>query len=165
MTGQAFSAIRTHHARITSIRTMQSAVRVLAVDDDEGVRGFVGRVLRDAGYAVTVAPDGAEAIEVARRAGPFDVLVTDLKMPQMSGDEMARRLRHDDPELKVLYLTGYSDYLFKERLNLWEDEAFLDKPCSVNALLEAVSLVRCGHLLPVAESQGRFEFLRHLLRL
>lgn len=47
-------------------------------------------------------------------------------MPQMAGDELARRLRQSEPSLKVLYLTGFSDRLFKERVTLWEDEAFLD---------------------------------------
>ena len=46
-----------------------------------------------------------------------------------------------NPDLKVLYLTGYSDRLFKEKVMLWEDEAFLDKPCSVKGLLQAVSMV------------------------
>jgi two-component system cell cycle sensor histidine kinase/response regulator CckA len=65
-------------------------------------------------------------------------------MPQMQGDELARRLRQRQPALKVLYLTGYSDQLFKDKITLWEDEAFLDKPCSVKGLLEAVSLLLFG---------------------
>jgi two-component system cell cycle sensor histidine kinase/response regulator CckA len=75
-----------------------------------------------------------------------DVLVTDLMMPQMSGDELARRLRQSEPAIKVLYLTGYSDKLFKEKVMLWEDEAFLDKPCSVKGLQQAVSLLTFGKL-------------------
>ena len=65
-------------------------------------------------------------------------------MPQMTGDELARRLRQTEPALKVLYLTGFSDRLFKEKVTLWQDEAFLDKPCSVKGLLEAVSLLLFG---------------------
>jgi two-component system, cell cycle sensor histidine kinase and response regulator CckA len=76
------------------------------------------------------------------------VLVTDLMMPGMSGDELARRLRQREPRLKVLYLTGFSDHLFKEKSTLWADEAFLEKPCSVNGLLEAVSLLLSGRLPP-----------------
>ena len=66
-------------------------------------------------------------------------------MPQMTGDELARRLRALHPSLKVLYLTGFSDRLFKEKVTLWADEAFLDKPCSVKGLLEAVALLLFGH--------------------
>ena len=67
-------------------------------------------------------------------------------MPQMSGDELARRLRQNQPGLKVLYLTGFSDQLFQEKNTLWQDEAYLDKPCSVLALLQAVSLITVGQI-------------------
>jgi len=62
----------------------------------------------------------------------------------MSGDELARVLRQTEPGLKVLYLTGYSDRLFKEKAVLWVDEAFLDKPCTIKGLREAVSLLIGG---------------------
>ena len=61
-------------------------------------------------------------------------------MPEMTGAELALRLRQDDPDLKVLYLTGYSDRLFAEKIRLCDEEAFLEKPCSVAGLLQAVSL-------------------------
>jgi len=76
----------------------------------------------------------------------FDILVTDLMMPKMMGDELARRLRHEEPAIKVLYLTGFSDRLFKDKTTLWEDEAFLDKPCTVKGLLQAVALLNSGRL-------------------
>ena len=118
----------------------------LIVDDEEPVRKFVDRVLREAGYQTATAGDGPEAIEVAARLGSFDILVTDVIMPLMTGDELARRLRQNEPRLRVLYLTGYSDRLFKEKVTLWEDEAFLDKPCSVKGLTEAVSLLLFGRV-------------------
>ncbi|HKT78811.1 MAG TPA: response regulator [Vicinamibacterales bacterium] len=120
--------------------------KALVVDDEDAVRNFVVRVLQEGGYAISTADDGPTAIEVAGREGPFDVLVTDLMMPQMNGDELARTLRQSQPGLKVLYLTGFSDKLFREKVTLWEDEAFLDKPCSVRGLLEAVSLLINGRL-------------------
>ena len=116
-------------------------LRVLIVDDEEPVRKFVERVLRDAGYETALAGDGVEAMQVAASMAAFDLLVTDVMMPQMTGDELARRLRQSERSLKVLYLTGYADQLFKEKITLWEDEAFLDKPCSVKGLLQAVSLL------------------------
>jgi two-component system, cell cycle sensor histidine kinase and response regulator CckA len=117
---------------------------ILIVDDEESVRKFVDRVLRDAGYKTALASDGPEAIEVASKLESLDILVTDVMMPEMQGDELARRLRQNEPQLKVLYLTGYSDRLFKDKITLWQDEAFLDKPCSVKGLLEAVSLLLYG---------------------
>lgn len=121
-------------------------LRVLVVDDEEPVRKFVERVLREAGYETRVAADGPEALEVAKSGPTVDILVTDLMMPQMNGDELVRRLRLEEPALKVLYLTGFSDRLFKEKSTLWQDEAFLEKPCSVKGLLQAVSLLYSGKL-------------------
>ena len=121
-------------------------VNVLVVDDEEPVRKFVDRVLREAGYQTTVAGSGPEAIEAAAKMPSLDIVVTDVMMPQMLGDELARRLRQTEPRLKVLYLTGYSDRLFKEKVTLWEDEAVLDKPCSVKGLQQAVSLLLYGRL-------------------
>jgi CheY-like chemotaxis protein len=121
-------------------------VSVLVVDDEELVRKFVERVMREAGYETATAADGPEALEVAARLETFDILVTDVMMPQMTGDELARRIRASTPGIKVLYLTGFSDRLFKEKVTLWADEAFLDKPCSVKGLLEAVSLLLFGRI-------------------
>jgi CheY-like chemotaxis protein len=120
------------------------SVSVLVVDDEEPVRKFVGRVLRNAGYQVIVASDGPEALQVAESLDSLDIVVSDLMMPQMNGDDLARRLRQDRPEVKILYLTGFSDNLFKERVMLWEDEAYLDKPCSIKSLMQAVSLLVFG---------------------
>jgi two-component system, cell cycle sensor histidine kinase and response regulator CckA len=117
---------------------------VLVVDDEEPVRKFVERVLRDAGYKTAMAGDGLEALDVAAKLDRLDILVTDVMMSQMAGSELARRLRQSQPTLKVLYLTGYADNLFKEKVTLWEDEAYLDKPCSIKSLLEAVSLLLFG---------------------
>lgn len=121
-------------------------VNVLIVDDEEPIRKFVERVLTSAGFRTAVASGGAEALKVASTLDLVDVLVTDLMMPGMNGDELARCLRATDRDLKVLYLTGYSDRLFAERVRLWEDEAFLDKPCSIKALTEALSLLVSGHI-------------------
>lgn len=126
----------------------RGGMRILVVDDERSVLEFADRVLRQAGYDTVLASDGPEALELGAKPDSFDLLLADVMMPQMRGDELARRLRRIDPELKVLYLTGYSDSLFKEKITLWEGEAFLDKPCSVPALLEAVSLLLFGYVKP-----------------
>jgi CheY-like chemotaxis protein len=122
--------------------------RVLVVDDEESIRTYVECMLDAAGYAVTTAADGPEALERVERDGPFDLFVLDVVMPQMSGDELSRRLRLIDPDAKVLYLTGNSDRLFESRSILWQNEAFVEKPASFEGLLEAVSLLLFGRLLP-----------------
>jgi two-component system, cell cycle sensor histidine kinase and response regulator CckA len=120
--------------------------RILIVDDEEPIRRFAERALRDAGYETIVAPDGETAVKLFEERGPFDLLLSDLMMPGIPGDELARRLRQLDPELKVLYLTAYSDRLFQGRTTLWEQEAFVDKPVSLKGLLEAVALMFSGHV-------------------
>jgi two-component system, cell cycle sensor histidine kinase and response regulator CckA len=135
-------------------RTASPNVSVLIVDDEEPVRKFVERVLHDAGYTTALASDGPDALEAASKIEHIDMLVTDVMMPQMHGDELARRLRQNEPGLKVLYLTGYSDRLFKDKITLWEDEAFLDKPCSVKGLLQAVSLLLFGRFEMPKESMS-----------
>jgi two-component system, cell cycle sensor histidine kinase and response regulator CckA len=123
----------------------ETSLSVLIVDDEEPIRRFVERVLRDAGHETVVASNGQSALTLFDKRGSFDLLLADLMMPGIPGDELARCLRQLDPELKVLYLTAYSDRLFQERKTLWENEAFLEKPVSVKGLLEAVSLMLVGH--------------------
>ena len=148
-----FSAVKAYAARVKRTPPLRN-IRVLVVDDEESVRKFVERVLREAGYTTAVAADGPQAIQVATTLDSFDVVVTDVMMPHMTGDELARRLRASHPSLKVLYLTGFSDRLFKEKVTLWEDEAFLDKPCSVKALRQAVSLLMFGRFDATEESRS-----------
>jgi len=127
-------------------RTLPSEpLRVLVVDDEITVRVFAERALHSAGYDVVVAGDGPEALRlVDAQRRPFDLCVLDLLMPQMRGDELGRQLRLRDPDVKVLYFTGYSDRLFEDRTTLWEHEAFLEKPVTVAGLLEAMSLLLSG---------------------
>lgn len=115
---------------------------VLIVDDEEPIRHLVDRTLQNAGYVTRLASSGAAALAVAEGPDTIDLLVTDMMMPEMNGDEVARRLRQKHPALKVLYYTGHSDRLFDDKGTMWEDEAFLEKPCGPRALLEAVSLLR-----------------------
>jgi CheY-like chemotaxis protein len=109
--------------------------RILVVDDEPSIREFFHCVLIEAGHAVASAADGPEALTVP---GQFDLLLTDLMMPQMAGDELARQMRARDPHVKILYVTAYSDHLFDAKITLWEGEAFLDKPTTSEGLLAAI---------------------------
>ena len=112
--------------------------RVLIVDDEPSIREFLRVGLSYAGYTVTTAADGPEALMVPEA---FEVLLTDLMMPRMRGDELARQMRQREPDLKVLYLTAFSDRLFETKTNLWEGEAFLDKPATVQAIVGAIEML------------------------
>ena len=122
------------------------ACRVLVVDDDPSMLQFVNLALVAAGYDTTTASDGAAALTTYETKGPFDMLLTDVMMPRMRGDELARRVRQQDPATRILYLTGYIDKLFEEKCRLDEFEALLNKPCTPEGLLEAVSLLLEGHV-------------------
>ena len=128
--------------------TCPDPIRVLVVDDEPAMCEFVSRILTDAGYRVTSTTNPRQALALVGEQGDPDLLLTDLKMPQMDGDELAGRLRHNAPDLKVLYLTGFSQSLFETRAVLWEGEAFLDKPCAPAALLEGVSQLLYERIAP-----------------
>ena len=118
--------------------------RVLIVDDEPAVRLLLDRILVEAGYDTAVALDAADALRRQADGPPFDLLLTDVLMPDMTGDELVRLMRQTQPDLKTLYVTGFADHLFWEKPVL-DDEAFVEKPISPAGLLEAVSLALFGH--------------------
>lgn len=119
---------------------------VLVVDDEPGVRALARRILEGGGYGVIEAGDGQQALDVMAGSAPVDFLIADLDMPVMRGEEMAKKVRALRPDLRVLYVTAHSELLFKERPELIEGEAFLDKPFTMRGLLEAVSLLKAGYI-------------------
>ena len=123
-----------------------SAPRVLVVDDEPAIRALANRTLRSAGYEVVTAADGVEGLDVdEHQPQPFDVFLLDVRMPNMTGDELAQRLRRRHPDCKVLYFTGFADQLFDTKSPLWDNESFIEKPATPTALLEAVSMLLYGH--------------------
>jgi CheY-like chemotaxis protein len=110
-------------------------VRILLVDDDDDVRDYTASVLEEAGFDVRVAARGEAAFRLLASGEPFDLLITDLAMPGWDGIELARRVKLLRPELKVLFVTGYSRRIAAERLAGAE---VLDKPYRRDKLLDAV---------------------------
>lgn len=126
----------------------------LVVDDEANTRRVARRMLEHAGYDVIEAFNGEDALRFADPQLPIDILVADVQMPVMNGDEMARRFRAVQPELKVLYVTGFAEQLFEHRPLLRQGEAFLDKPFSCRGLVEAVSLLLFGRLDQMASADA-----------
>lgn len=87
---------------------MGHSTRVLVVDDEPGVRMTVAANLDLAGLDVVTASTGREAIAAASTQGPFDLVLTDLRMPQMSGAELIRRLRQVQPGIPMILMTAYA---------------------------------------------------------
>ena len=117
---------------------------ILAVDDEPGVLALVRRCLDDPRVTLIEASSGKGALEQISKGPALDLLITDLRMPEMEGDELARQVRVLDPDLRVLYLTSHADRLFEAKPQLWAEEAYLDKPFSREGLREAVALLLFG---------------------
>jgi two-component system cell cycle sensor histidine kinase/response regulator CckA len=116
---------------------------VLVVDDEAPLRRAMCRILEFAGYHVIEAGDGATALKLTADDTPIDLLLADISMPEVSGDEIARRLRTTRPDLKILYVSGEIDRLLNER-PLRREESFLEKPFTRDGLTQAVSFALFG---------------------
>ncbi len=127
--------------------TSTSTSTILVVEDEAEVRKLMRDILLDQGYRVLTARDGLEALQVAEaHEGPIHLLLTDVIMPYMSGRELADRLRPRQPEMRVLYISGYTDDAIVHHGVLDEDTAFLAKPFEVEALARKVREVLDSNL-------------------
>jgi two-component system, cell cycle sensor histidine kinase and response regulator CckA len=115
-----------------------SGARVLIVEDREIVRELTREVLHEAGFEVEAAASGTDALELAAVTTAFDLLLSDVVMPEMSGPELARRLRDDNPTLPVLYMSGYTDDVLDPSELTNPATAFIRKPFGNAALVTAV---------------------------
>lgn len=85
---------------------------ILVVEDEPGLRDFIRRVLVKQGYTVLQAPNGVEALALARaHSAPIDLLLTDVVMPKMSGVELAEKFVAEHPAVRVMFMSGYTDRL------------------------------------------------------
>jgi CheY-like chemotaxis protein len=118
---------------------------VLVVDDEPVVRAMMVRTLRETGYTVLDAGDGAAALELARgHAGPIHLLVTDLAMAGMRGRELARAVAQLQPDLRVLFVSGFPGDELERRGLLEAGRPFLSKPFAPEQLAEQVRQMLVG---------------------
>ena len=118
---------------------------ILLVDDDDNVRFFTARLLEQAGYTVLEARNGREALDVVDATpGTIDMLLSDAIMPLMVGGELARSLRVVRPQLKVLYMSGFTDDEVVRRGLLEYDAVLLEKPFTPEVLMRRVREVLDG---------------------
>ena len=106
--------------------------RILIAEDEEPLRRLLARALGEAGHAVEAAADGAEALDMLERAAaPFELLLTDIRMPVMDGIALALAAARHDPKLVILLMTGYAEQ--RERAHGLEAlvAGVLDKPFTV----------------------------------
>jgi len=132
---EAGPAVGTRHG----VSLLQGTETILVVEDDEGVRKRACEILQGYGYVVHEAGHGEEALAVAvRHTGPIHLLVADVVMPRVSGPELARRLAPSRPEMKVLFISGYTDGELAPYGVLREGTSLLRKPFKPEALARRV---------------------------
>ena len=120
-----------------------SAQTILLVEDEELVRQMAHSILTDSGYCVLVAEDGLGALQLLRQhSGKVELLLTDVVMPHLSGYELAKQAAALQPEMKILYMSGYTDSLINHSSVMLEtvpfDATFMQKPFTLEALLNKV---------------------------
>ena len=107
----------------------------MLVEDEEVVREMATEILRESGYLVLEAKHPNEALTLAAQyAGEIHLMLTDVVMPQMGGRELAEQLMPIRPDMKVLYMSGYTDDAIVHHGVLEEGMAFIAKPFSIDAL-------------------------------
>jgi two-component system cell cycle response regulator CpdR len=113
------------------------AHRILLAEDDEAMRGFLERALVKAGYEVTAFANGREAYDRLSQE-PFTLLLTDIVMPQMDGIELARRASEIDPDLKIMFITGFAAVTLNTSTPAPKDARVLSKPFHLKDLVREI---------------------------
>lgn len=116
--------------------TEKKLQRILLAEDDESMRVFLQKALSRAGYDVTSFGTGIEAFERLKEE-PFTLLLTDIVMPEMDGIELARRAAEVDPDLKIMFITGFAAVALNAE-NSTPDAKVLSKPFHLRDLVNEV---------------------------
>jgi two-component system cell cycle sensor histidine kinase/response regulator CckA len=115
---------------------------VLLVEDDASVRRLGKMILTKAGFQVFEAKDGRDALQMAMTIEErIDILVTDVVMPNMSGRQLAEEIKKILPEIKVLFVSGYTDQAFAHNDELMEGDAFMQKPFTAAGFIQRINEV------------------------
>ena len=102
---------------------------ILLVEDSDVIRDLVANMLAGSGLTVLQASGGEEALALARRGDtPIDLLLTDIVMPEMSGVELADRLERDRPDIRILFMTGYTEVVVAKKGIIGEHRECIGKP-------------------------------------
>ncbi len=112
---------------------------ILLVEDEEGLRSLNARGLRSRGYSVIEASNGIEAMEaLEEKNGAVDLVVSDVVMPEMDGPTLLKEMRGRNPDLKIIFVSGYAEDAFEKSLPENQQFAFLPKPFTLSQLVAAV---------------------------
>src|SRR5262249_40519518 len=112
---------------------------ILLVEDEEGLRSLNARGLRSRGYSVIEASNGVEAMEaLEEKSGAIDLVVSDVVMPEMDGPTLLKEMRGRNPDVKIIFVSGYAEDAFEKSLPENQQFAFLPKPFTLGQLVAAV---------------------------
>jgi two-component system cell cycle sensor histidine kinase/response regulator CckA len=115
---------------------------ILLVEDEDIVRRLARKILETCGYTVIEAADGAEGVEICKNTGQqIDLLLTDVVMPKMSGRQLVQNVAAIRPELKILFMSGYTDDSIVRHGAIKSGENFIQKPFTFNALAGKIRAV------------------------
>ena len=117
--------------------------RILLAEDDDSMRGFLARALERAGYDVIAYDNGADAFARLKEE-PFTLLLTDIVMPRMDGIELARRASELDPDLKIMFITGFAAVTLNSELQAPKDARVLSKPFHLKDLVSEIDKLLAG---------------------
>jgi CheY-like chemotaxis protein len=127
------------HQRQAEAPAIAASETILVAEDEPTVRALVREVLSTLGYRILEAASPREAITISEEfSGTIHLLLTDVVMPEINGAELARRLSGARPDLKVLFMSGYSDSHLAARIVPEEGVAFMQKPFTVPKLIEKI---------------------------
>jgi two-component system cell cycle response regulator CpdR len=116
---------------------VEISARILLAEDDNDMRRFLVKALQNAGYDVTSYDNGLSAYNRLREE-PFELLLTDIVMPEMDGIELARRATELDPEIKVMFITGFAAVALNSANAAPKDARILSKPFHLRDLVNEV---------------------------
>ena len=111
--------------------------RILLAEDDDDMRRFLSRALENAGYSVVAFDNGLSAYERLREE-PFNLLLTDIVMPEMDGIELARKESELDPDLKIMFITGFAAVALNPDAQAPREAKILSKPFHLRDLVGEV---------------------------
>jgi two-component system cell cycle sensor histidine kinase/response regulator CckA len=135
----ANGAAREAHAETKPRTDLTGQGTILLVEDEEGLRSLNARGLRSRGYSVIEASNGIEALEALEEEnGAVDLVVSDVVMPEMDGPTLLKMMRGRNPDLKIIFVSGYAEDAFEKSLPENQQFAFLPKPFTLSQLVAAV---------------------------
>jgi len=139
------AAARSDPADAPAVQDTTGTGTVMLVEDEDPVRIFGARALRNKGYTVIEARSGEAALELMGTTNDkIDLLITDVVMPKMDGPSLVREVRESQPDMKVIFISGYTEDSFRQRLDSDSNIHFLPKPFSLKQLATKVKEVIDG---------------------